>query len=77
MKIGDLVVWRKYIRGEYADAMEETGGVFVSVLRVDVNGYNILKIRTFENETVLAPEYECYSWSCPTNPGCHCGACHP
>ena len=77
MKIGDLIVWRECIRGEKTDAIKETVGLLTRILNVDVDGYNILEIKTFQDETILAPGYECYLWSCPTNPGCYCGACHP
>tara|TARA_R100000234_G_scaffold30495_1_gene17903 strand:+ start:551 stop:784 length:234 start_codon:yes stop_codon:yes gene_type:complete len=77
MKIGELVVWKECIRGEQTDSFRETVGMLTRILNVDVDGYNILEIKTFQGETILAPGYECYSWSCPTNPGCHCGACHP
>ena len=77
MKVGDLIVWREYIRGEKTDSVKETVGLLTRILNVDVDGYNILEIKTFQDETILAPGYECYLWSCPTNPGCYCGACHP
>ena len=77
MKIGELGVWKECIRGEQTDSFKETVGMLTRILNVDVDGYNILEIKTFQGETILAPGHECYSWSCPTNPGCHCGACHP
>jgi len=76
MEVGDLIVWRQYIRGEKTDTIKETVGLLTRILNVDVDGYNILEIKTFQDETILAPESECYLWSCPKNPGCFCGACH-
>ena len=69
MKIGELVIWRR--------ETEEVVGMLTNILKIDLDDSDLLEIKTFKGETILAPEIECDSWSCPTNPGCHCGACHP
>ena len=68
MKIGELIVWRR--------ETEEIIGMLTNVLRIDLDDSDLLEIKTFKGETILAPKSECCLWSCPKNPGCYCGACH-
>ena len=69
MKIGELIVWKR--------ETEEIIGMLTNILRIDLDNSDLLEIKTFKGETILAPRSECYLWSCPKNPGCFCGACHP
>ena len=68
MKIGELIVWKR--------ETEEIIGMLTNILRIDLDNSDLLEIKTFKGETILAPRRECYLWSCPKNPGCFCGACH-
>ena len=79
MEVGELIVWRQQI---WVDSMEEslaysdTVGLLTRILKVDIQDEELLEIKTFKGETILAPRSECSVWSCPKNPGCFCGACH-
>ena len=79
MEVGELIVWRQQI---WVDSMEEslaysdTIGLLTRILKVDIQDEELLEIKTFKGETILAPRSECSVWSCPKNPGCYCGACH-
>jgi hypothetical protein len=79
MKVGELIVWRQQV---WVDSMEEslaysdTVGLLTRILKVDIQDEELLEIKTFKGETILAPRSECSVWSCPKNPGCFCGACH-
>ena len=83
MKIGELISWRTQVvvwkdseQKEYI--IKEKVGLLTRILyRPHVHKGNLLEIKTFQGETILAPESECYLWCCPKNPGCYCGACHP
>ena len=79
MEVGELIVWRQQI---WVDSMEEslaysdTVGLLTRILKVDIQDEELLEIKTFKGETILAPRSQCSCWSCPKNPGCYCGACH-
>ena len=80
MKIGELIVWKRQI---WIDSVEESlghsevVGMLTRILKVDIQDEELFEIKTFKGETILAPRSECSGWSCPKNPGCYCGACHP
>ena len=80
MEVGELIVWRQQI---WVDSMEESlayseiVGMLTRILKVDIQDEELFEIKTFKGETILAPRSECSAWSCPKNPGCYCGACHP
>ena len=80
MEVGELIVWRKQA---WIDSVEESlghsevVGMLTNILRIDLDDSDLLEIKTFKGETILAPRSECSVWSCPKNPGCFCGACHP
>jgi len=82
MEIGELIVWRTPVAvWENSDqvryVIKKHVGMLVRILNVDIQDEQLLEIKTFKGETILAPRSECYCWSCPNNPGCFCGACHP
>ena len=82
MKIGELVVWRTQVAVWKDDRqLEYITKKYIGLLTrifkgVDLDDSDLLEIKTFKGETILAPKNECYLWSCPKNPGCYCGACH-
>ena len=80
MNIGDLIRWKQLVVSSVDDqelGFSEDVGVLIDILEVDIQDTNILVIQTFNGETLHAPSDECSVWSCPKNPGCYCGACHP
>lgn len=81
MNIGDLIRWERTIWSPLIDdhklGYSEDVGVLVDILKVDIEDTDILVIQTFKGERLHAPSDECSLWSCPKNPGCYCGACHP
>ena len=82
MKIGELVVWRTQVSvwkdsNQIEYVTKKYVGLLTRILKVDIQDEELLEIKTFKGETILAPRSECYLWSCPKNPGCFCGACHP
>ena len=82
MKIGDLVVWITQVavwqdNRQLQYVTEKKVGVLTRILKVDIQDEELLEIKTFKGETILAPRSQCSCWSCPKNPGCFCGACHP
>jgi len=82
MEIGELVVWRTQVSvwkdsNQIEYITKKHVGLLTRILKVDIQDEELLEIRTFKGETILAPRSECCSWSCPKNPGCYCGACHP
>ena len=80
MNIGDLIRWKQLVVSSGDDqelGFSEDVGVLIDILEVDIQDTNILVIQTFNGETLHAPSDECSVWSCPKNPGCYCGACHP
>ena len=81
MEIGELIVWTTPVAvWENSDqeryVMKKHVGMLVRILNVDIQDEELLEIKTFKGETILAPKSECWLWSCPKNPGCYCGACH-
>jgi len=81
MEIGELVVWRTQVsvwkdssQSEYVT--KKYVGLLIDILKVDLVDGDLLEIKTFNGETILAPRSQCSCWSCPKNPGCFCGACH-
>ena len=80
MNIGDLIRWKQLVVSSVDDqelGFSEDVGVLIDILEVDIQDTNILVIQTFNGEILHAPSDECSVWSCPKNPGCYCGACHP
>ena len=82
MKIGELVVWKTQV-SVWKDSKQieyktkEYVGLLTNIFRIDLDDTDLLEIKTFKGEIILATRSECYLWSCPNNPGCFCGACHP
>ena len=82
MEIGELIVWRTQVAVWKDDKQLEYItkkhiGLLTRIFKgVDLDDSDLLEIKTFKGETILAPKNECYLWSCPKNPGCYCGACH-
>ncbi len=76
MEPGDLIAWKKgswcAYKGKYT-----TKDIIGILLHFGGDNFELLELKTFKGEVILAPRSECSLWSCPTNPGCHCGACHP
>ena len=82
MEIGQLVVWKTQVfvwkdDEQISYARKQYVGMLTDIFRLDADDSDLFEIRTFKGETILAPRSECYCWSCPNNPGCFCGACHP
>ena len=82
MEIGELIVWKTQVfvwqdeeQSQYVT--QKKVGMLTRILKVDIQDEELLEIKTFKGETILAPKSECFPWSCPKNPGCYCGACHP
>jgi len=79
MEVGELIVWNQpWVYGVDLEVggYSQTVGMLVRILKVDIQDEELLEIKTFKGETILAPRSECSVWSCPKNPGCYCGACH-
>ena len=82
MEIGELVVWRTQVSvwkdsNQLEYVTKKYVGLLIDILKVDLVDGDLLEIKTFLGKTILAPRSECCLWSCPKNPGCYCGACHP
>ena len=83
MEIGELVVWRTQVSvwkdsSQMQYVTKEYIGLLTRIFKgVDLDDSELLEIKTFKGEIILAPKGECDLWSCPKNPGCYCGACHP
>lgn len=80
MEVGELIVWKQpwaYGVNPASSGYSEVVGMLIRILKVDIQDEELFEIKTFKGETILAPRSECSVWSCPKNPGCFCGACHP